>query len=104
MKKAMISQPMGNKTEEEIKLTKEKATKYLESKGYEVVNTLFTDEWYNNNNTDDVINRPLYFLAQSLVKMSACDAVYFCKGWEEKRGCKIEHLAAKEYNLEIIYE
>lgn len=48
MMKVMLSQPMAGKSEEEIKATREKAIKALESKGYEVVNTLFTDEWYNN--------------------------------------------------------
>ena len=45
--KAMLSQPMSGKTNEEIVATREKAIKALTSKGYEVVNTLFTDEWYN---------------------------------------------------------
>lgn len=44
-KKAMLSQPMGGKTDEEIVATREKAVAYLESMGYEVVNTYFTDEW-----------------------------------------------------------
>ena len=48
MKKAMLSQPMAGKTDEEIVATREKAIKILEEKGYEVVNTLFTDEWYSN--------------------------------------------------------
>ena len=43
MKKAMLSQPMGGKTDEEIVETRERAIKVLEAKGYEVVNTLFTD-------------------------------------------------------------
>ena len=48
--KAMLSQPMNGKTEEEIKATREKAIAALEEKGYEVVNTLFTDEWYSPEN------------------------------------------------------
>ena len=48
MMKAMLSQPMGGKTDEEIVETRERAIKALEAKGYEVVNTLFTDEWYSN--------------------------------------------------------
>ena len=45
--KAMLSQPMAGKTEEEIIKTREKAIKTLKNKGYEIVNTLFTDEWYS---------------------------------------------------------
>lgn len=47
MMKAMLSQPMGGKTDEEIVATREKAIKILKEKGYEIVNTLFTDEWYS---------------------------------------------------------
>lgn len=104
--KAMLSQPMAGKTDEEIITTREKAIKVLESKGYELVNTLFTDEWYNKENMEKrgVVQIPLCFLAKSLDHMSLCDAVYFCKGWENARGCRIEHEAAKAYGLEIIYE
>lgn len=104
--KAMLSQPMAGKTDEEIIATREKAIKVLKSKGYELVNTLFTDEWYNKENMEQrgVVQIPLCFLAKSLDHMSLCDAVYFCKGWENARGCRIEHEAAKAYGLEIIYE
>ena len=104
--KAMLSQPMAGKTDEEIVATREKAIAALTDKGYEIVNTLFDDEWYRNEKADErgVIQRPLYFLAKSLEKMSLCNAGYFCKGWEKARGCKIEHDAAVAYGLEIIYE
>lgn len=106
VKKAMISQPMAGKTDEEIIAVREKAVKALEEKGYEVVNTLFTDEWYQNEslNVPEIVQRPLFFLAKSLEQMSLCHMVCFCKGWEKARGCAIEHEAAKRYGLEIIYE
>ena len=104
--KAMLSQPMNGKTEEEIRATREKAIAALEEKGYEVVNTLFTDEWYNPENMKarGVVQIPLCFLAKSLENMSLCHAAYFCKGWENARGCVIEHAAAEAYGLDIIYE
>jgi len=45
--KAMLSQPMAGKSEQEIVETRKRAIGALEKKGYEVVNTLFTDEWYS---------------------------------------------------------
>ena len=106
MMKAMLSQPMAGKTDEEIAATREKAIKALEERGYEVVNTLFADEWCSNESMKErgVVQIPLYFLAKSLENMSMCHAVYFCKGWENARGCKIEHDAAIAYGLDIIYE
>lgn len=106
MKKAMLSQPMAGKTEDEIVATRDRAIKALEDRGYEVVNTLFTDEWYSKENMEErgVVQIPLCFLAKSLENMSLCHAAYFCKGWEKTRGCKIEHDAAVAYGLEVIYE
>lgn len=106
MMKAMLSQPMAGKSESEIIAAREKAIAVLESAGYEIVNTLFTDEWYSEASMQEhgVVNRPLCFLAKSLENMSLCHAAYFCKGWENARGCRIEHEAAKAYGLEIIYE
>lgn len=104
--KAMLSQPMAGKTDEEIKATREKAIAALKEKGYAIVNTLFTDEWYSNEKMEErgVVQIPLCFLAESLTNMSLCHAAYFCKGWENARGCRIEHDAAVAYGLTIFYE
>ena len=105
-KKAMLSQPMAGKSDEEIRATRERAIDALKSAGYEVVNTLFTDEWYSRENMKKrgVVQIPLCFLAKSIENMSLCHAAYFCKGWEKARGCRIEHEIAKAYGLEIICE
>ena len=104
--KAMLSQPMAGKTDEEILATRDNAIDALKDMGYEVVNTLFTDEWYSSEamKKRGVENIPLCFLAKSLENMSLCHAAYFCKGWENARGCRIEHEAAKAYGLTILYE
>lgn len=47
--KAMISQPMAGKTDEEITETRDRAYAKLREMGYEFVNTLFTDEWYSDD-------------------------------------------------------
>lgn len=106
MKKAMISQPMAGRSNQEIAETRELAILALKEKEFEVVNTLFTDEWYSRDNMEarGVVQIPLCFLAKSLENMSLCHAAYFCKGWENARGCRIEHEAAKAYGLEILYE
>lgn len=106
MKKAMISQPMSGLTDEQIEETRNRAITYLESRGYEVVDTLFTDEWYSPKYMEKrgVKNIPLCFLAKSIENMCLCDAVYFCRGWENARGCKIEHTAALDYGIEMLYE
>lgn len=105
-KRAMISQPMAGKTDEEIAETRDKAHAKLREMGYEFVNTLFTDEWYSDEAMKErgVVQVPLCYLAKSLENMSKCHAAYFCKGWENARGCRIEHDAAEAYGLEVLYE
>ena len=104
--KAVLSQPMAGKTEQEIVETRNRAVAALEAAGYEIVNTLFTDEWYSKDALErrGVVQIPLCFLAKSLENMSLCHVAYFCKGWENARGCRIEHEAAKAYGLKILYE
>ena len=104
--KAMISQPMNGRSEEEIAETRAKARANLEEAGYEFVNTLFTDEWYSEEQMEKrgVVNKPLCFLAKSVEHMCECDVVYFCNGWDNARGCRIEHEIAEQYGLQIVYE
>ena len=103
--KAMISQPMAGKTPEDIVETRNRAIKFLEERGYEVVNTLFTDVWYSESSVKDrgVVNKPLCYLAKSLENMSLCDVAYFCNGWERARGCRIKQEAAEAYGLIVMY-
>lgn len=105
-KKAMLSQPMAGRTEQEIIAARDHAIAELERRGYEVVNTLFTDEWYSAEKMTErgVVQIPLCFLAKSLENMSLCHAAYFCHGWQNTRGCRIEHDAAVAYGLEVIEE
>ena len=105
-KKAMLSQPMAGRTEQEIIATRNRAIAELERRGYEVVNTLFTDEWYSAEKMTErgVVQIPLCFLAKSLENMSLCHAALFCHGWQNARGCRIEHDAAVAYGLEVIEE
>lgn len=99
VKKAMISQPMAGKTDEEIAATRDLAVAKLRQMGYEVVDTYFKDGFAVPHK---VVNEPLYYLSQSLAKMACCDAVFLCEGWENARGCRVERAAAVAYDLEII--
>lgn len=97
MSKAMISQPMNGKSEEEIKKVREMAENALRHIGYdEIVDTYFEDD------PPSYVKEPgLYHLGKTLVKMAECDAVYFCNGWEQYRVCQIEYAAAMNYGLKI---
>lgn len=95
-KVAMISLPMKDRTREEIQMVWDRAKVKLEMKGYIVVKTLFLQSYADHND-------PLWLLSLVLNKMSCCNTVYFCDGWEDARGCRIEHEVAEAYGLDIIY-
>ena len=48
--------------------------------------------------------RPLWFLGKSLELLSIADMAYFVDGWTDARGCRIEHLCALEYGIDIIHD
>ena len=97
MARLFISQPMNGKTNEEIKAVRERAiesvTHFLDEE-VEVIDSFFEDAPHDA--------KPLWYLAKSIELMSTATVVYFAKGWEEARGCKIEHECAVEYGLAII--
>lgn len=99
----MISQPMTGLSDKEISKTKQRLELLAESHGYIVINT-----WFNENevfeNIDQRVNKPLYMLANSLECMSFCDCVIFANGWQNTRGCILEHQVSVNYGLDIIYE
>ena len=106
MKKVMISQPMNGLTDEQIVEARNRFLEFAKNNNLEVVNTYFTDEWYSKDSMTErgVVQIPICFLAKSIENMSLCHAAYFCAGWENARGCRIEHEAAKAYGLEVLYE
>ena len=106
MNKIMISQPMNGLTEQQITETRNKFLSFAQKENFEVVNTYFKDEWFAKIELKSigVIQVPMYYLAKSLEKMALCNAVIFAKGWENARGCRIEHEVALQYGLDILYE
>lgn len=104
MKKAMISQPMRGLTEEEILRTRKKAVDYLENSGYTVINTYHEEFPKSESNEPQGIKPALWYLGRSLMDMAKVDAVYFCEGWGQNRGCIIEYEAAFRYGLDVIIE
>lgn len=97
VKKVMISQPMNGKTNEQIREERKNIVSSLESQGYEVVDTIINE--VPPKNTDEAI----YYLSKSIEFIGQVDCVYFMKGWEKARGCKIEHQVAIEYGKDVVY-
>lgn len=99
LKKLFISQPMYGKTDKEILAEREVAIKAAREKIGEEVEVL---ETFYEDFTPEA--KPLEYLARSIGDLSKADIAYFVKGWNERRGCKIEYLCATEYGILVIAE
>ena len=75
MKKLFISQPMKDKTDDEILAEREKAIKKAEEKIGEPVEVI--DSFFQSAPADA---RPLWFLGKSLELLSIADMAYFVDG------------------------
>ena len=95
MKKLFISQPMRGRSNEEIREEREGIRREAEKLLGEEVKVI--DSFFAGN-----AMKPLERLGESLKLLANADAVYFAKGWEGARGCKIEFQCAAEYGIRII--
>lgn len=97
MKRLFISQPMRDKTNEQIEAEREAAIKSVKEKYGDDIEVI--DSFFKNAPHDA---KPLLFLAKSLELLSTADIAYFCKDWDKYRGCRIENTCAIEYNIDIV--
>lgn len=97
MTKIFISQPMKGKTNDEIKKERELIIRdiegMMEDEPFEIMDTVFED--FKGAT-------PLKFLAKSLMVLADADMVYFADGWQDTRGCQLEHECAMQYDLFIV--
>ena len=86
---------MRGKTDEEIKAEREDAIREVERQLGEKVEVI--DSFFEGAPHDA---KPLWFLGKSLELLSQADIAYFCRGWQDYRGCRIENACAVEYGIE----
>lgn len=100
MKKLFISQPMRDKTDEEIKTERAEIVKRVTERfgEVEVIDSFFTED------APKEVNSGLWWLGKSLELLSTANCVYFAEGWQNYRGCKIEHECAVQYGIDIVGE
>lgn len=94
--KVFISQPMKDKTNEQIEAERNEIKKKLEERygdNFEVIDSFFKDAPHDAN--------PLWYLGKSLQLLSKADVCVFAKQWYVGRGCVMEHRACEEYHIAI---
>lgn len=100
MKKLFISQPMRDKTDEEILAERQKAVEKAEKQLGEKVELI--DSFFQS--APDVKTKGLYYLGKSLELLATADVAFFCKGWQDYRGCRVENTCAIEYGIGTVIE
>ena len=97
--KVFISQPMKDRSKEEILKERKKAINLLMINNYnvEILDSYFED--YNPQGG----SVPLKYLAKSIEILADADVLLCIGDWENYRGCRIEHECAKEYGIKIVY-
>ena len=98
MAKVFISQPMKGKTEQEITKEREKAFALIQRSlpECELIDTFIADDL-------DEKHAGLKYLAKSLEMLDDAAGAWFMKGWENARGCRIEHDCAIAYGIPVYY-
>lgn len=98
----MISMPM---TYNDWRTDYKKIKAALEEKGFKVA-PLYASEIYKNppEYNYEITNIPIMYMAHSFARMAISDTIIFCGDWKNARGCCLEHQAALDYGLNILYE
>ncbi len=98
--KVFISQPMRDKTNEQIENERSIALSKIQTlypnEKLEVIDSFFKDAPHEA--------KPLWFLGKSIELLSTADIAYFIGDWKNYRGCKIENQCCKSYGIEVIIE
>jgi len=94
-----VSQPMKNRSEEDIKAERNRIEEGLAKIGLKAAESYFEDF---EEKSREYRNPSLFYLAKSLEILAGCGAAYFADGWQDARGCRIEHECAVQYGIQIL--
>ena len=102
--KIFISQPMKGLSRQEIEDTRDGIIAGLKNEygdDVEILDTFFI-------NPEEVglskLSKPLEFFAKSIEYLAKADKAYFADGWENTRGCALEHIICEKFDVEIIHD
>lgn len=99
MKKLFISQPMRDKTDEQIEAERNRAiekAKEVLGEEVEVIQSFFKGAPHDAT--------PLWYIGESIKLLGQADIAYFCKDWNKYNGCVIEYECAVRYSIKHVEE
>lgn len=101
-KMVFISMPINGRSEYDITTERLKIEEHLN----EVLKEPFVimDSFLREEPDDSVVYPGPWYLGASILMMGYADLIYFAKGWDQARGCKLEHDVAIQYGIPYIEE
>ncbi len=45
-----------------------------------------------------------YYMGRDVEKLLLCDAIYFCDGWHDSKGCRVESYIAEAYHIKHYHD
>ena len=101
MVRVFISQPMRGLSDDEIKAARDAAFARIADMYAERGEDC--QEVPNHFRNDGAAQmRPLELLGKSIELMAHADVAAFAPGWQNARGCRIEHDCAVAYGVEVV--
>ena len=102
-----ISLPMAGKTMEGLKddIRKAKAAYFEMNPEKDISRVAFITGIDNEEPPfwmEDYDRQSVWYLGQSIRKMSMCDEIFFYGKWRDFRGCRMEHEACELYGLKVL--
>lgn len=96
--KIFISQPLFEKTTDEILDTRRKTIEKLWKEYGKDIEIVDNFQEFSHSLS------PIQYLKNNLEKLEISDLIYFTKDWEQSKNSQIEHQCATYYKLNMIYE
>lgn len=92
-----ISIPISNCDLAAQKAKAKDVAKRLKALGHEPVNPFDTPEAPKGLSEKE---RYAYYMGEDIKKLLMCDAIFFCEGWYQSKGCRLEADVAIMYKLQ----
>lgn len=95
--KVFLTHPMNGLSESEIMSIRDSAYTYLQAVygNIKIIDNLRLYEAPKGAGR-------LWHLGRSIQQLEEADAIYFCEGWENARGCCVEECVARYYGLKVL--
>ena len=102
MIKVFVSCPMSGRESSDIINTRNEILERLKEKLNTKDITLIDSYFPTFDLPNSSIDKDIYCLGRSIIKMSEANFIVFSDDWEQARGCRIEHEIALNYGLHIL--